>query len=185
MVAARLRAPISSASQLTGDDSWCNDILAKGALTHEQAKHHKYAHAIVNSLADRPTRTSSSPTFATSRCRRTPAPHLLRRPLELCGDARGARRPGVRQRRRRRNLPRARSLANHEGGHDNISAVLLRLPTAKTGRTRGVPSPCGGSRECGTSMEYVTVISRSDFDAVAAPDSHGNDRLASIVNGSS
>ena len=130
--AYRLDAP---PSLLTRDDSWYNDIVERGVLTPDQARRHKYAHAIVNSLGG----LAEGDAFAANfREVDLPAGSLLL----LCSDglwnyaetpealaalvpAEGA------------AVEICRSLvafANREGGHDNISAVALRTPAG--GETR-------------------------------------------------
>jgi PPM family protein phosphatase len=115
-------------TQLTRDDSWFNDIVASGALTPKQAKAHKYAHAIVKSLGA----LAEGESFA---------PNVLeitlseRARLLLCSDGlwNYADAPGDLA----KLVPdtsaalevcrRLVAFANAQGGHDNISAVLLRL----------------------------------------------------------
>jgi serine/threonine protein phosphatase PrpC len=114
--------------QLTRDHSWYNDAVERGALTPMQAKQHKYAHAIVNSLGG----TAEDCTFA---------PSLIeldlpeRASLLLCSDglwnyvdtpeAMARLAAGEAE-----AIDLCRLLvefANRQGGHDNISVALLRL----------------------------------------------------------
>jgi PPM family protein phosphatase len=121
-----------ASSQLTRDDSWFNDIVAKGALTPEQAKHHKYAHAIVNSLGGLTDGNVFTANFLDIAL---PADGQLL----LCTDglwnyaetpeALAGLVPG--QGAAVETCRVLVAFANREGGHDNISAVLLRLPAAK------------------------------------------------------
>jgi PPM family protein phosphatase len=119
-------------SQLTRDDSWYNDIVAKGALTPEQAKHHKYAHAITNSLgepADGDVFAANFLDFALP----------VNAQLLICSDGlwNYAETPEALADLtpdKGTAIEICRALvasANREGGHDNISAILLRLPTVK------------------------------------------------------
>lgn len=119
-------------SQLTRDDSWLNDIVARGALTLEQAKHHKYAHAIVNSLGGLADGDAFTANFleivlpsdaqlllcSDGLWNYAETPEALADLMPDKGDAVEICRALV-------------AFANREGGHDNISAVLLRLPIAK------------------------------------------------------
>jgi PPM family protein phosphatase len=119
-------------SQLTRDDSWYNDIVAKGALTPEQAKHHKYAHAIVNSLGE-----AADGAVFTANFLDIALPANAQ--LLICSDGlwNYAETPEalaalVPDKGAAVEICRALvAFSNREGGHDNISAVLLRLPTAK------------------------------------------------------
>ena len=120
-------------SQLTRDDSWFNDIVAKGALTSEQAKHHKYAHAIVNSLGG----LNDGDVF-TANFLDIALPGDAQ--LLLCTDGlwNYAETPEalvglVSDQGAAVETCRAFvAFANREGGHDNISAVLLRLAPNRT-----------------------------------------------------
>jgi serine/threonine protein phosphatase PrpC len=125
-------------SQITRDDSWYNDIVAKGALTPEQARNHKYAHAIVNSLGGLAEGDVFSPNFldialpanaqlllcSDGLWNYADAPEAL---ADLAPDT-GAAVEVCRQ---------LVAFANRQGGDDNISAVLLRLPAASPEARRG------------------------------------------------
>jgi serine/threonine protein phosphatase PrpC len=115
-------------AQLTRDDSWYNDVVERGVLTPAQAKKHKYAHAIVSSLGG----LAEGGEFA---------PNLIdialpeRAGILLCSDGlwnyadppeeigKLASGDGDAIEVCRRLV----AFANSHGGHDNISAVLLRL----------------------------------------------------------
>jgi serine/threonine protein phosphatase PrpC len=120
-------------SQITRDDSWYNEIVAKGALTPEQARKHRYAHAIVNSLGG----LAEGEAFSANVLDIVLPPDVQ---LLLCSDglwnyadapeAMAALAPeaGAAVEICRQLV----AFANRQGGADNISAVLLRLPTASS-----------------------------------------------------
>ena len=111
--------------QLTKDDSWLNDVVARGELTPEQARNHRYSHAIVNSLGIISEGEVFSPNIRRVSLRA--GSRLL-----LCSDGlwnyvddvddisklvpAGAAVDACRD---------IVAFANRMGGHDNISAVLL------------------------------------------------------------
>jgi PPM family protein phosphatase len=113
--------------QLTKDDSWLNDVVDKGELTQEQARNHKYAHVILNSLGDIADGDVFRPNI-----REATLPVGSR--LLLCSDGlwnyaddvqilsklvpAGAAVDACRE---------LIAFANKEGGHDNISAVILSI----------------------------------------------------------
>lgn len=117
-----------SPSQLTRDDSWINEIVESGALTLQQAKAHKYAHAIVKSLGA----LDKSEVFAPN-ILATTLPENAR--ILLCSDGlwNYAEEPeslAACVSPEGSALDYCRRLvayANAEGGHDNISAVMLRV----------------------------------------------------------
>jgi len=114
-------------AQLTRDDSWYNDVVEKGVLTPAQAKKHKYAHSIVNSLGGLAEGGEFAPNLIDValperagillcsdglwNCADTP--EEIRELASGAGDAIAVCRGLV-------------AFANSHGGHDNISAVLLR-----------------------------------------------------------
>jgi serine/threonine protein phosphatase PrpC len=122
---AYLSAP--TPAQLTRDDSWFNDIVESGALTPRQARAHKYAHAIVKSLGALAEREAFAPNVL-----EVELPERAR--LLLCSDglwnyAEAADELAKLSAEADSALETCRRLvafANSEGGHDNISAVLLR-----------------------------------------------------------
>ena len=126
---AYLLAP--TPSQLTRDDSWFNDIVESGALTPKQARAHKYAHAIVKSLGGLAEGEAFAPNVL-----EVELPERAR--LLLCSDglwnyAEAARELAASAPEEEPALEACRRLvafANAGGGHDNISAVLLRLSDA-------------------------------------------------------
>jgi serine/threonine protein phosphatase PrpC len=129
---AYLLAP--TPSQLTRDDSWFNDIVESGALTPKQAKAHKYAHAIVKSLGALAEGEAFAPNVL-----ETELPE--RAWLLLCSDglwnyAEAAPElaelaaPATEAESALEACRRLVAFANAGGGHDNISAVLLRLSDA-------------------------------------------------------
>ena len=115
-------------SQLTRDNSWFNDIVESGALTAKQARAHKYAHAIVKSLGALAEGEAFAPNVL-----EIALPERAR--LLLCSDglwnyvdapeelAKSAPDASAALEACRRLV----AFANAQGGHDNISAVLLRL----------------------------------------------------------
>jgi serine/threonine protein phosphatase PrpC len=116
-------------AQLTRDDSWINEIVASGALTLEQARAHKYAHAIVKSLGGLEEGEAFTPNIL-----ETELPAGAR--LLLCSDglwnyAEDAEALAACASGDGSALDHCRALvafANARGGHDNISAVMLRVP---------------------------------------------------------
>jgi len=115
-------------TQLTRDDSWVNEIVESGALTLEQAKAHKYAHAIVKSLGALEEGEVFAPKILA-----TTLPMNAR--LLLCSDGlwNYAEEPDAlsacvsAEGSALDHCRRLVAFANAEGGHDNISAVMLRV----------------------------------------------------------
>jgi serine/threonine protein phosphatase PrpC len=121
---------------LTRDDSWFNDIIGSGALTPEQARRHPYAHAITNCLGAPHEGESFMPHIQEFVL---PAQAVLL----LCSDGlwNYAEDAGALA----QSLPANGSdcdtislcrhlagFANGQGGHDNISVAMLRLPSGET-----------------------------------------------------
>jgi PPM family protein phosphatase len=114
-------------TQLTRDDSWLNDVVDKGELTAEQARNHKYAHAIVNSLGGLADGDVFKPNIREVTL--TAGSRLL-----LCSDGLWNYADDVQT--IAKLMPAAAAVdacrdliafANKEGGHDNISAVILAI----------------------------------------------------------
>jgi serine/threonine protein phosphatase PrpC len=113
--------------QLTRDHSWFNDVVERGVLTPAQARRHKYAHAIVNSLGGLTEGGEFAPSLidtvlpegagillcSDGLWNYADSPEEIGK-LACCeGDAIEVCRQLV-------------AFANRQGGHDNISVVLLR-----------------------------------------------------------
>jgi serine/threonine protein phosphatase PrpC len=117
--------------QLTRDDSWINDVVDRGVMTLEQAKNHRYAHAIVNSLGEPPPDETFKVNVAEFDLPAEGALLLcsdglynyadsaeeLTALIPATGEAVDACRAMV-------------AFANAQGGHDNITAAMLRLKPA-------------------------------------------------------
>jgi PPM family protein phosphatase len=123
---AYLLAP--TPSQLTRDDSWFNDIVESGALTAKQASAHKYAHAIVKSLGALAEGEAFAPNVLEielpERARLLLCSDGLWNYAEAAGELAALAPEGESALEACRRLV---ALANAGGGHDNISAALLRL----------------------------------------------------------
>jgi serine/threonine protein phosphatase PrpC len=117
---------------LTRDDSWLNEIVAMGTLSEEQAKRHPNAHAITSCLGQ----FEDGEIFQ---------PHI--EPLELPGaailllcsdglwnyaetpDAMARLLPASALKLDTLSICRAMiAYANEQGGHDNITVAMLRVP---------------------------------------------------------
>jgi serine/threonine protein phosphatase PrpC len=113
--------------QLTKDDSWLNHVVDRGELTAEQARKHKYAHAIVNSLGNFADGDVVMPNIC-----EIMLPAASR--LLLCSDGLWNYADDIQK--MAQLVPAVDALdacrelvafANKEGGHDNISAIILAI----------------------------------------------------------
>lgn len=116
----------SGGSLLSRDDSWANHVIATGQYTPEEARQHRYAHAITKCLSRLPLEEDFSPTVETLTLSETGCLLLcsdglwnyFQTPAEIAVQISG------------NALDSCRALvdfANARGGHDNISVALLRL----------------------------------------------------------
>jgi serine/threonine protein phosphatase PrpC len=114
-------------AQLTRDDSWYNEMVESGALTAKQAKSHKFAHAIVRSLGALADSEAFNPTILEIALPRGAALLLCSDGLWNYAEAADDLLEAAPETGSALDICRALvAFANREGGHDNISAALLR-----------------------------------------------------------
>lgn len=114
--------------QLTRDHSWYNEAIERGVLTAAQARQHKYAHAIVNSLGGSPEGGEFTPSLIDLVLPEPACLLLCTDGLWNYVDTAEAMAKLVEGEAEAIDLCRRLvDCANRQGGHDNISVALLRL----------------------------------------------------------
>ena len=132
----------NSISQLTTDHTWIQEAIEYGALTPAQARGHPNAHIIRRYLGSQPPpevdfRLRTNPDESDSQAQANQG--LLLIPgdfLILCSDGltdlvdKEEIKAGIRSSTREQALQNLTQLANQRGGHDNITIVLLEVPSS-------------------------------------------------------
>jgi serine/threonine protein phosphatase PrpC len=114
-------------ARLTRDDSWYNEMVESGTLTARQAKAHKFAHAIVKSLGGLGEGEAFNPNVLEVALPEGAALFLCSDGLWNYAEAPDDLVKAAPEKGTALEICRALvAFANREGGHDNISAALLR-----------------------------------------------------------
>jgi len=132
----------NSINQLTTDHTWIQEAIEYGALTPEQARGHPNAHVIRRYLGSQPSpevdfRLRTNPSETDSQAQANQGLSLLPGDfLILCSDGltdlvdKEEIKSVLQSHSREKALQVLTQLANQRGGHDNITIVLLEVPSS-------------------------------------------------------